>query len=290
VEDRPAIGVHAYVFGAPESPGDWERVAASARTAGYDLLEVPLLDARNVPVAAIRGAADRHGLTLTCSAGLTRQDSLSDMDPVVSARGEESLVRAVEAAAELRAPFLTGVLYGALDKFTTTSTFVGRQNCVDALERVAERARAAGVTLGIEAVNRYETNLVNTAEQAMALVRDVGAPNVVVHLDAFHMNIEETDFSTPVALVGPLLGYVHVAESHRGALGTGTVDLDGLLRALVSHGFAGPIVFEAFSASVLRGALAGPLAVWRDLWQDPLALARAAFVLIEERLAAMYAE
>jgi D-psicose/D-tagatose/L-ribulose 3-epimerase len=74
------------------------------------------------------------------------------------------------------------------------------------------------VTIGVEAVNRYESNLVNTAEQALELVEEVGAPNLVVHLDAYHMNIEEANLADPVRMCAERLGYVHIGESHRGYL------------------------------------------------------------------------
>ncbi len=171
---------------------------------------------------------------------------------------------------------LTGVLYSALERYTSPPTEVGRRNCIESLRRVARRAETAGLTLGIEAVNRYETNLVNTANQAADLIVEIGAPNVVVHLDAYHMNIEEASFASAISTAQSRLGYVHIAESNRGRLGAGTIDFEQLKLALADISYAGPLVFESFSANVDSAALAGSLALWRSLWDDPVVVARAA--------------
>jgi D-psicose/D-tagatose/L-ribulose 3-epimerase len=162
----------------------------------------------------------------------------------------------------------------------------GRANAVAALRTVAAAAHERDVTLGLEPVNRYESNLVNTAEQALDLIADIGADNVVVHLDSYHMHIEQADMAGPVRRCAAegRLGYVHVGESHRGYLGTGSLDLPGLFRALADVGYAGPIVVESFSSAVVSPAFASALAVWRDLWTDGDDLVRAAHAYMTAHL------
>ena len=135
-------------------------------------------------------------------------------------------------------------------------------------------------------MNRYESNLVNTAEQALALVDQVGAPNLVVHLDAYHMNIEETTLADPVRQCGDRLGYVHIGDSHRGYLGTGTVAFDELFRALAEIGYRGPLTLESFSTAVISERFATALAVWRDPWEDGRDLAGHARRFIVDQLSA----
>jgi hypothetical protein len=117
-----------------------------------------------------------------------------------------------------------GVIYSALGKYPGPATAKGRRNCVAALRRLAKMARQSGITLGLEAVNRYESNLINTGDQACAIIAATGADNIVVHLDTYHMNIEEGDLAGAIERCGSKCGYVHIGESHRGYLGTGTVD------------------------------------------------------------------
>jgi hypothetical protein len=106
------------------------------------------------------------------------------------------------------------------------------------------RALLAGAALGLEAVNHYESNVINTCAQAAQVIKDVGAGNVVVHLDVYHANIEENSIAQAVADCGDHLGYVHVGESHRGYLGTGSADLDGLFQALRQAGYSGTVTFQ----------------------------------------------
>lgn len=139
-----------------------------------------------------------------------------------------------------------------MSKYLAPPTERGRRNCVEALERIAERTEQQGVTIGAEPVNRYESNLANTAEQALAVIDDVGAPNL----------------ADPVHACGDRLGYVHTGESHRGYLGTGTVDVGELFAALAEIGYDGPLTFESFSSAVTSERFATALTVWRDPWQD----------------------
>ena len=181
---------------------------------------------------------------------------------------------------------MCGILYSALGKYDTSPTAEGRANAVAAIKRVARRAADEGVMLGLEVVNRYETNLLNTAEQAMAFLADVNEDNVKVHLDSYHMNIEERSLRQAVLTCGDQLGYVHVGESHRGQLGTGTVDFVQLFWGLEEIGYEGPITFESFSSKVVSPQLSNTLCVWRDLWEDSDALAKGAKDYVEQSIEA----
>ena len=119
------------------------------------------------------------------------------------------------------------------------------------LQDLAKEAGNLEMTLGLEVCNRYETNVINTAADALRLADDIGADNVTIHLDTYHMNIEEDDFVRPVLLVGDRLGYVHVGESHRGYLGSGHLDFTAFFHALADINYTGPITFESFSSAVV---------------------------------------
>jgi D-psicose/D-tagatose/L-ribulose 3-epimerase len=281
-----ALGVHALVWVA-----GWDRrqcrhaVAATARS-GFDLLEVPLLDPAQVDADMTAGVLAEHGVTPTCSLGLTFDTDISSEDGDTVTRGVDLLLDAVQVAGDIGSRYVGGPIYSAMDKYRRPATAAGRANAVAALRTVAAAAHERDVTLGLEPVNRYESNLVNTAEQALDLIADVGADNVVVHLDSYHMHIEQADMAGPVRRCAAegRLGYVHVGESHRGHLGTGSLDLPGLFRALAEVGYAGPIVFESFSSAVVSPAFASALAVWRDLWTDSDDLVRAAHAYMTAHL------
>jgi D-psicose/D-tagatose/L-ribulose 3-epimerase len=278
------LGVHALVWAAGWSPEEAEHACAATAAIGFDLLEIPLLDPSAVDGAATAEALTRHGLSATCSLGLATDTDISSEDTSVVAAGERLLHSALDVTTAVGSPLLCGVIYSAMTKYIAPPTPQGRANSATVLRDLAKSAATHGVTLGLEAVNRYETNLVNTVADALRLVDAIGEDNVTVHLDAYHANIEEGDIARPVRQAGDRLGYVHVGESHRGYLGSGTIDWPSFFRALMDSAYTGPITFESFSSAVVSDAFAAALGVWRDLWHDGRDLAAHARRFIDDQL------
>jgi D-psicose/D-tagatose/L-ribulose 3-epimerase len=278
------VGIHAQVWVGGWSEAECRRAIERSRATGYDLIEIPVLDPSTIDVTMTRKALDETGLDAVCSLGLGLETDISSADPDIVARGEGLLRDALAVTRDLGGTYLGGVISSALARYSGPPSVEGRTNCVQVLRRLAERAAASGITLGLEVVNRYESNLLNTAQQALALVSEVGADNLVVHLDTYHMNIEEADFTTPVLACGGRLGYVHVGESHRGYLGTGTVDFSAFFKALAAINYQGTVTFESFSAAVVAPGLSNTLAIWRNTWTDSEDLARHARVFIDAAL------
>jgi D-psicose/D-tagatose/L-ribulose 3-epimerase len=268
------LGVHALVFTGGTSPEQVRRAVELATTTGYDLLELALLDPENVEVAAARAAVQGAGIAVSGSLGLAPATDVSSEDPDAVAAGEKLLRSAVDVVAGLGGQDLCGVIYSAMGKYMAPATPRGRANAVAALQRLADYAAGQGVRLAVEVVNRYETNLINTAAEALAFLDEVNRPNVKVHVDTYHMNIEENTMDGPVLALGDRLGYVHIGESHRGYLGSGSVDFGPFFRALAQIGYTGPVTFESFSSAVVDPVLSNQLGVWRNLWDDSEHLAR----------------
>jgi D-psicose/D-tagatose/L-ribulose 3-epimerase len=282
------LGVHALVWVGDTSPAAVESAVRSTAAAGFDLLELSLHDAVNLDVPAARSALEAAGLSVACSRGLAFDADVSSDDPRTVARGAELLHESVHITAGLGGSHLTGALYSALGKYGHPLTATGRSNVVSVLREVAAEAAGLGLTLGLEICNRYETNVVNTARDALRLADDVGADNVSIHLDTYHMNIEEDDMATPVLEVGDRLGYVHIGENHRGYLGSGHIDFDAFFGALVAVDYRGPVTFESFSSAVVSPGLSNDLAIWRNLWSDGADLAERARTFLDERLGAAW--
>jgi D-psicose/D-tagatose/L-ribulose 3-epimerase len=241
-----------------------ERTAA----AGFDLIEVPLFDPDAADPVAVRHTAQDAGLAVTASLGLSERTDVSSTDPDIAGAGERLLGRCVEFLSEAGGTHLVGVIYCALRKYPAPATADNRQQSIDVMGRVAQRGQQLGVKVAVEVVNRYECNLLNTGAQALRFVEEAASENLSVHLDTYHMNIEEPDMNSPVLTVGERLGYVHIGESHRGYLGSGTVDFDAFFRGLAHVDYDGPVVFESFSSAVVNEDLSTVLAVWRNLWDD----------------------
>lgn len=264
----PDYAIHAMVWVAGWSPEEAERAITSAARIGYDILEIPLLDPDRIDLEGTRSLLEREGIKGAVSLGLSPDADISSEDTAKVERGAEVLRKALNATVALGGDYLGGVIYSALTKYNRPSTRKGRDNSVAVMRELTREAAKSDVTIGIEAVNRYETNLLNTGRAVLEYLDEVGAENAIVHLDTFHMNIEEADPCGAIRLCGDRLGYFHVNENHRGRLGTGSLELRPMFRALADIGFDRPIGFEAFSSSVSDEVLGGMAGVWRDLWQD----------------------
>jgi D-psicose/D-tagatose/L-ribulose 3-epimerase len=278
------VGIHGMVWVGGTTPEDFEIAIAGSRATGYDLIELPVFDPATMPVDAIVASLARHDMAARCSLGLPRDADISSADPAVSARGERLLHDVIAVSRDVGSDFVGGVIASAMTKYMEPATPAGRANAVGAFRRLAEQAAASGITLGIEVVNRYESNLVNTATQAVAFIEEIGAPNVVVHLDTYHMNIEETDFRQPVLDAGKHLGYVHIGENFRGYLGAGHIDFGQLFGTLREVGYSGAVTFESFSSAVLEPNVSNTLGIWRNVWSDSADLARSARRYIADHL------
>eukprot|EP00897_Mesotaenium_endlicherianum_P002685 jgi/Mesen1/2444/ME000158S01642 len=250
---------------------------------GFDLLEVPVARPDAVDTERTRELLLETGLLASTSLGLRNDADISSADREVSDRGKELLLDALRVTSEIGALYLTGVTYSAINKYPGPFQWGSdaEANLMRSLREVADRARDVGVTLGLEVVNRYETNVLNTAQQGMELLAALDRPNVVLHLDTYHMHIEENSMAGAIKLCGDKLGYVHIGESHRGYLGSGNVHWQEVFRALSEAQYKGPLTFESFSSKVVNESLSNTLCVWRDLWEDSDDLARQAKAFID---------
>ncbi|WP_439603797.1 sugar phosphate isomerase/epimerase family protein, partial [Shinella sp.] len=231
------IGVHSFVWSAGSSQGELEKALENTHQLGYKLIEFSYLNPRQVDVKWLSRRLGELGLDVAISMGLPPEGDISSADPAIVTHGVDILDRAVALVRDLGGTKLAGILSSAHGKQEHSLSRKGWDTSVAALSKVAERAKAAGVTLNLEIVNRFESNMLNTAAQGMAYIRDTGASNVLLHLDTFHMNIEEADVGLAIRHAADKIGYLHIGESHRGYLGTGTIDFTAIFDALTAIGW-----------------------------------------------------
>lgn len=281
------VGCHGLVWTGTFDEHGFDLAVGKSIDAGFDLLEIPLLVPDSFDLDAAKRSLAKRPIVVTASLGQSPDTDISSESPAIVSAGERKLNTALEILSELESEYFVGVLYSQLAKYPGPATAIGRANSIEVLRRVAERAQSLGIHLGLEVVNRYETNLLNTANQALTFLDELDHPNIGVHLDTYHMNIEESDMFAPVLACGDRLSYVHIGESHRGYLGSGTVDFDSFFRALALIGYTGPIAFESFSTAVVSPDLSQTLAIWRNLWNDSTNLGEHANTFIRNKLRAV---
>jgi D-psicose/D-tagatose/L-ribulose 3-epimerase len=228
------------------------------------VLEIPLLDPSEIDVAETRAFCEETGIQPVCSLGLPAEiDVIADPDT-----GLAFLEPAFEVAAGVGAFALSGVTYGTIGKISgaprTQPEFDGTARFI---AHAARAAKAHGLKLGIEPCNRYETHIMNTGADGRAYCEAAGQDNVFIHLDSYHMNIEERSLKQGIRDCGDWLGYVHLSESNRAAPGHGTIDWAAFYEGLVKVGFDGITTLE--SMNHVHPAIASALAIWHPVEPDP---------------------
>jgi len=268
------IGIHSFVWSASSAQPDLERTLANTKEAGFDLIEFSYLDPADVDIGKLARRIADLGLGVAISIGLPADGDISSADKAVAARGVEILNSTIALTRDLGGQKVGGILSTSHGLQTEAPTRDQWNRSAATLARVAETAKAAGVTLNLEIVNRFESNLLNTAAQGLAFIEDTGSDNIFLHLDTFHMNIEEADVGLAIRHAAKKIGYVHIGESHRGFLGTGSIDFAAIFDALTAIGYGDDLSFESFSSEIVDENLSRKTAIWRNLWTDNMELAR----------------
>jgi len=277
------LGLHALVWVGGWSDQECETAIRQTAELEFDYIEIPALDPSTIDSNFTRAQLEKYDLGATVSLGLPLDADISSEDLDVVARGEAILEQALKVTRDIGATHMCGILYSSLTKYMRPKSERGVNNSAEVLFRIAEKAKTAKVALGLEVVNRYESNVLNTGSEAMQMIHKIGADNISVHLDTYHMNIEESGPGNAIRGCAEQLGYFHVGESHRGYLGTGNIDFGDIFRALDDINYSGPITFESFSSAIVDPNLSNILAIWRNLWEDSTDLARHAKTFIESQ-------
>lgn len=247
---------------------NWDRAGAEKAIAGaveykMDFIEIALLNAPAVDAGHTRALLEKNGLRAVCSLGLP-EAAWASVRPDAAI---DHLKLAIEKTAEMGAEALSGVIYGGIGERTGVPPTKGEyDNITRVLFAAASHAKRFGIELGVEAVNRYENHLVNSAQQAVDVVERVGADNVFVHLDTYHMNIEEKGAANGILVAREHLKYIHLSESDRGTPGYGNVPWDEIYATLAAIGFKGGLAMESFIN--MPPEVAYGLAVWRPVARD----------------------
>jgi D-psicose/D-tagatose/L-ribulose 3-epimerase len=271
-------GLNLLVYTATFSTDQLDLVAKVADM-GYDGVEIPFNDLSVLDAAATAKACEAAGMGLTACCVIMPGESISSPDPDQRKIGIERLRRMTDITAEMGGKIVSGPLYAPVGHLTGRARTEDEWNwCVDGLSAGAEHAAAAGVTLVIEPLNRFETYLFNTAADATKLVETVGSENLKVQLDTFHGNIEEKDTAAAIRATGKHLGHFHASESDRGMPGTGQVRWSEVFAALNDIDYNGWVTIESFATGILD--LCAAACIWRPIYEsaDDLATEGLAFL------------
>ena len=279
------LGIHSFVWTGGQTQEGLEMALHKSAEHGYRTIEFAYLRPEKFDLDRLAKLAQSLDVEIGVTMGLPPERDVSSEDADTVAAGKAMLADAVKAVRDIGGNKLGGILYSAHTKYSRQPTKRGWDNSVAAIAATAEVARAAGVDLVLEIVNRFESNLLNTTAQGLKFIADTGSDHVRLHLDTFHMNIEEANPAAAIRLAGDRLGYFHIGESNRGYLGDGTINFDLIFDALLDIDYQRDIVFESFSTAVVDEGLSLACAIWRDTWTDNDPLAAHARQYIDIRMA-----
>lgn len=240
------LGIHAYEWCSTWS-NDTLYIIDTVRELGLDFIEIPLMCLDLFDPKAVKERLDGFGVT-TSNVLLEDDVDITSFDEAARRRGVAYLKECVKKTSEVGADMFSGVIYSKyLKEAKAAPSEQEWEFSAKALKEVAIYAADLGVSIAMEPVTRYESYLLNTAEQASKLVRMIDEDNVFIHLDSYHMNVEEKSFYEAVKTAGSKLSNFHMCENDRGIPGTGHVDWDGIFRAFKEINFNGYCGFEGFS-------------------------------------------
>ena len=251
---------------------DHEKYIRKVADIGFDILEFqaqPLLEMSDDKLRHLKRVADECGVELTYSLGLDPRYDVSSADESVRRGGIEYLQNIVKKIGVMDGTLLSGVSYagwGSPNYIVDDKTALTERSKAS-MREIVKTAEDYGVTYCVEAVNRFEGCIINTAREALDYVNDIDSPNIGVLLDSYHMNIEEVSIGDAIRLVGDRLTSFHTGENNRMAPGRGHLNWDEIFGALADINYKGRIVSEPFV--MMGGEVGRDIKTWRDLVPNP---------------------
>ncbi len=268
------IGVNTWVWVAPLTTTELEWLVPHVKSLGYDWIELPVEDTALIDFAHARRLIDDNGMGASVCAAMGADRDLIHPDRAIRDNGACYIRECIDAAYQLGAPALGGPLYSAVGRVWKQSPQEREHDLevlVPQLRELAAYAHDHGVTLGVEALNRFETSFVNLIDQTIEIVDRVDHPGCKVMVDTFHANIEEGKLGDAIRRAGGRLAHVHSNENDRGAPGSGHLPWQEIAQALRDVNYQGVCVIESFTNKV--ETISKAAAIWRPLAasQDDLA-------------------
>jgi len=257
-------------FWENEWMADHVKYIKKASEIGFDVLEFqaqPLLEMTNARMDELKAAAKEYNIELTYSLGLDKKYDISSSDESVRLGGIKYLKDIMDKVHYMDGKIISGVSYagwgvpaGNFERKTLL------ENSKKSMKELVKTAEEYGITYAVEAVNRFEGVVLNTAKQAVEYAKEIDSPNIGVLLDTYHMNIEENNIGDAIRCAKGLLVGFHTGENNRTAPGRGHLDWDEIFGALAEINYQGRIVSEPFVMS--GGQVGRDIYVWRDLVDD----------------------
>lgn len=262
------FGVSTWVWTSPFNT-DSVSLFPKIKSMGFDVVEIPVEDPEVINGPKVKEAMDAHGLEAVVCGAFGPGRDFTNEDPAVHQDCFDYMDALMDLCADLDTDFVAGPMYSAVGKARLVPPDQKKKEwelAVTNLRKVAERAADKGIELAIEPLNRFESDLINTTEDAARLVKDINHPAAKIMVDGFHMSIEEKNLEEAIKTAGDDLIHVQTSENFRGTPGTGQTDWESFRRGLEAVDYEGVVSIESFTSD--NQELADAVCIWRPLAED----------------------
>ena len=276
------FGVSTWVWTSPFNT-DSVSLFPKIKSMGFDVVEIPVEDPEIIDGPKVKDALDEHGLEAVVCGAFGPGRDFTNEDPAVHQDCFDYMDALMDLCAEWDTDFVAGPMYSAVGKARLVPPDQKKKEwelAVTNLRTVAERAADKGLELAIEPLNRFESDLINTTEDAARLVKDINHPAAKIMVDGFHMSIEEKNLEEAIKTAGDDLIHVQTSENFRGTPGTGQTDWESFARGLEAIDYKGVVSIESFTSD--NQELADAVCIWRPLAEDQDQLAENGLAFLEK--------
>ncbi len=250
---------------------------------GFDMLEIILPSSLDFDAKTTKKLLDDNRISGRCTLNLPANCHI----PFYPEQATLLIKSALDKVVEMDGDFLGGVLHSAIGTFTENPCTKEEKIIIQQVfTEVADYASKRNITIAPEPINRYESYVFTAADEVLDMIESIGKPNIGLHLDTFHMNIEERNFYDPISRAGNRLKHVHITESDRGMTGEGNVHWDDFFKALAAINYQGPLVLENFSSEIT--ALVSPTSLWRPSKYNSENLAKGSLAFMKKMVDKWY--
>ncbi len=259
------IGINSFLFVSPFTTAS-VKLFPKFKKWGFATVEIPIEDPSHIDPVKVKAAADQAGLAIgsVCACMGPGRDFRGTAAEQKTAM--DYCKKLIDQAVILGCPSLIGPVYSVVGKADAVEPAAQKKEwalVVKNLKVLAKYAEQKGIMICVEPLNRFETDFLNTVDQALKLVKDVGSKALRIHLDTFHMNIEEKNQAAAIRKAGKLLVHFHACGSDRGTPGNDHIDWAPIVQALRDINYQGDVVIESFTTDVK--VIARAAAIWRRM-------------------------
>lgn len=280
------FGVNSFVWVSPCTTSAVKDLAPKVKAMGFDILELACENPELLDLQQVKNDLEKNYLMPVVCGAFGPDRNICSSDPKIVENARIYIRWLLDAAVELGSPVVCGPMYSAVGKEHLADDQARQaewNRAVSGIREMAQYAKSKNVKLALETLNRFETDMLNIVSQGLEFIKQTGMDNVGLHLDTFHMHLEEKNSGDAIRLANQKIYHFHACENDRGVPGTGQVHWNEVAKALKDVNYGGPVVIESFTSQVKE--IARAVCIWREIAPSQDAIAQQGLNFLKTLLA-----